>query len=111
MNLESLTSRPSFTLGAMLRNSSIKVVSQTAECILLDGRGDCQQPGQSYTYTSSPRLASDLSAASSMRTTFKPACPSLNGFSCLLMHSTKYPSSSFSASTCSTCGAHMSPER
>src|ERR1035441_405277 len=49
MNLESLTSRPSFTLGAILRNSSIKIVSQTAPCLLLDGRGDGRQPGKSYT--------------------------------------------------------------
>src|SRR5580698_5637328 len=47
---------------------------------------------RAHKQTISPRLASDLLAASSMRTTLNPAQPSLNGFLFLLMHSTKYPS-------------------
>src|SRR5260370_37967684 len=53
----------------------------------------------------------DSSAASSIWTTRMPAAPSLNGDLSLRIQSAKYPSSDFSASACSTRGAHISPER
>src|SRR5271154_4353631 len=58
-----------------------------------------------------PFCLRDSSAASSMRTMRKPAWPSLKGVLLLRMQSTKYAASTFSASTCSTLGAHMSPVR
>src|SRR6202035_816605 len=59
----------------------------------------------------SPRLRMDRSAASRIRTTRRPASPSLNGLVFSSIHLMKYAVSARSASTCSTCGAHMSPER
>src|SRR5258708_6483738 len=53
----------------------------------------------------------DRSAASSILTTRKPATPSFNGVRSFSMQSTKYLSSTFKASVCSTLGAHTSPER
>src|SRR6516225_2304596 len=59
----------------------------------------------------SPFLRMDFSAASSIRTTRRPAWPSLKGTLLFMMHSAKYPISTCSASSCSSCGAHMSPLR
>src|SRR5258707_7044337 len=59
----------------------------------------------------SPRVRMDRSAASRIRTTRRPASPSLNGLVSSSMHLMKYAVSARKASTCSTCGAHMSPER
>src|SRR6266568_2759659 len=61
--------------------------------------------------TSSPRFWIERSTASSIRTTRRPACPSLKGFLLFKMQSAKYPSSTRSASGCSSWGSHMSPVR
>ena len=58
-----------------------------------------------------PRSFSDWSAASSSLTTRRPAAPSLIGVRSFRMQSTKYSSSTFNASVCSTLGAQTSPER
>src|SRR5207253_1383563 len=75
----------------------------------LDGRGDRNELAHSA--SASPRLRTDFSAASRIRTTRRPAAPSLNGFLFSSMHFKKQAVSARSASICSTCGAHMSPER
>src|SRR5437868_4426179 len=61
--------------------------------------------------TNAPLLFRDSFAAWSILTTLRPAAPSLKGASLFVMQSTKYPNSRRSASPCSICGAHISPER
>src|SRR5258708_31830858 len=61
--------------------------------------------------TNSPRWRTDFSAASSNRTTCSPFMPSLNGVLFSSMHFRKYAVSAPKASICSTCGAHISPDR
>src|SRR6266852_1611214 len=70
-------------------------------------RGDTHEVIHSL--TTLPFCCRDWSAASSMRTTLRPAWPPLNGSLSLAMHSIKYAASALRASTCSTLGAHMTP--
>src|SRR5262249_22279523 len=64
-----------------------------------------------YSVTTRPRSFNERSAASSSRTMRRPATPSFDGVAPLSTQSTKYPSSSVSASVASTFGPHTSPER
>ena len=63
------------------------------------------------TATSRPRPRNDSSAASSSRTTRRPARPSLRGRWFCRMQSRKLDSSSLNASVASTFGDHTSPDR
>src|SRR5919201_1100681 len=58
-----------------------------------------------------PRSRIDRVAASRIRTTRSPACPSVSGVPPLTIHSAKCCASVRNASVTSSCGAHMSPVR
>src|SRR5260370_4767101 len=101
--------RPNF--GVIANLASVKIDEFRKFDVFPQLHAGCDANVVVHSVMASPRVRMDRSAASRIRTTRRPASPSLNGLVFSSIHLMKYAVSARSASTCSTCGPHISPER